>query len=290
MPDERKFTSSATRPGVALQADNDRKAMMEAVFVLGRIAQNDHISNAIAHNLNAQTILALQRFQQEKKFKLLGFDTFDEFLDSSEYSRITKRQYYDRLAIIGAHGPDVADLLTSVGISMRSQKLLPKGDIEIRDDQVFIKGQAVDGKDTGLIKDVLVEVFDEIRKKDADVKKVAAENEKLKVQIKTGQQDYELLQRKYDDATQLRPFDRSLMMSVHWLLLHIENAGQLPEKEMKQRGYDDMKLLAGLWFRLRDAYHIDMALADFTLRVNDTDLDRKINEILADGDLSEAEE
>jgi hypothetical protein len=64
----------------------------------------------------------------------------------------------------------------------------------------------------------------------------------------------------------------------------------LPDAEQQKRGYDDLKLLAGLFFRLRDAYHIDMALADFNLRVNDTDLDKKINDILADGDLSEGEE
>lgn len=262
----------------------------DALFVLGRIAQNDHISKAIAHNLDTQTILALQRFQQEKAYRALGFETFEDFLDKSEYSRITKRQYYDRLAIINTHGPDVADLLTSVGISMRSQKLLGAGDIEIKDDRVYVAGREVGSAGSGEIKDLVVEFVDEIRQKDAEIKKVRTENEKLQQKIKVGERDIEILQRKLDDATQLRPFDRSLMMSVHWQLSLLEHVGDLPDKELKQRGYDDLKLLAGIFFRLREAYKIDLALTDFSQRVDNTELDNKINEILADGDLSEVEE
>jgi hypothetical protein len=163
--------------------------------------------------------------------------------------------------------------------------------IELEGDEVVIGGQErINVGETKAIKEIIARLVKDTIEVQEQKAKTEGKVEKLQTQIKQGASEYEILQRKYDDATQMRPFDRSLMMSVHWQLSHLEHVADLPDAELKKRGYDDLKLLAGLFFRVRDAYKSDMALADFTHRVDSTELDKKINDILADGDLSEVGE
>src|SRR5436190_5540199 len=82
-----------------LQQKLTDSAALNAMYVLGRIKQTGHLAGAIFSNLAAQEIRALEYFQKEKLHEALGFDTFNDFLDESEYAPVTKRQYYDRLAL-----------------------------------------------------------------------------------------------------------------------------------------------------------------------------------------------
>jgi hypothetical protein len=188
-----------------LHDDHAQATQQQAIFVLGRIKQNDHIGNAIAENLSAQTILALQRFQQEKLHEHLGYDTFDQFLNESKYSPMTKHQYYERLALVNKHGTDVADLLTSVGISMRTQKLLEKGDVEIKDDRVYIAGRELAVANSGEVKDLIVEFCDENRRLRSDKEKALRDNEKLKRENQQGRVELEKKQREIDAILQDDP-------------------------------------------------------------------------------------
>jgi cell division protein FtsB len=218
------------------QTVQDDNAVKEAVFILGRIKQNDHIGNAIAANLSAQTILALQRFQQEKKHEALGYDTFDKFLNESPYSPMTKPQYYDRLAIVTKHGPDVADLLTSIGISMRSQKMLGKGELSIQGDRVFVGDKELEGSDTGIIKEVLTELFDERRTLQAESQKKDEKIVKLESQIDQGTDEYEELRRNYDKLRTGDPYDEALAHAIYSLLDLQEQIGHLPDDQKPAKG------------------------------------------------------
>src|SRR5438105_12519130 len=138
-------------------------SLKRALFILGRIKQNEHLATAIATNLSAQTIRALETFQKDKMFLDAGYSTFDEFLNDQEFSPLSKRQYYDRLSLIRQHGDEIYDLLTSIGISVRSQRLLGTGDLTIKNDTLYVGDKEVEIGDTGIIKDVLNELFDEKR-------------------------------------------------------------------------------------------------------------------------------
>jgi hypothetical protein len=270
-------------------ASHDQQRRDQAMQMFGAAKYADRLRAQVA----SQVILFLMSVEENKYYLEFGCKTFVEFLSNGDLSDYSKTQYYKRRELVMSEGVEKYDLYEEwkLPLTLR-EKLLKTGlQIEVEGNEIVIGGtDRVAVSQPTVVKAVIEKLVKE--KLDVEVEKHKSDikADKLQTQLKNGQQEYEILQRKYDDATQMRPFDRSLMMSVHWQLSLLENVSTLPDIELKKRGYDDLKLLAGLFFRLRDAYKIDMALADFNLRVNDTDLDKKINDILADGDLSEGEE
>lgn len=120
--------------GAARLADHGDDAKMRAMFVLGGVA----IANKVATSLNSEAIKALITFQEQKMHEALGFDRFVEFLDQSEYSPLTKAQFYERKAILEKEGDALFDLLTELGMSIRKRKLLGKGNIELVGDKLIV--------------------------------------------------------------------------------------------------------------------------------------------------------
>lgn len=266
---------------------HEANELNELFFMLGGL----NMANSIAKNLDAGVILGLQKIRDEQLYRGLGYMRFDEFLDDHPRSPMKYKRFNYVESVFENVGAVGFDLLSDSGLSMRQLKQLEAGDIEIQGNEIVIGGgERLPIGEHRAIKAVIEQLVKDKRDAKEETEKAKKNVEKLDGQLKHGQSEYETLQRKYDDATQLRPFDRSLMMSVHWQLNLLENISTLPDAELKKRGYEDLKLLAGIWFRLREAYKIDLALTDFTNRVANDDLDRKIEEILADGDLSEVEE
>ena len=261
----------------------------QAYMFLGGAMAIDRLQGHLA----SQVIAAMMTVEDQKLYLDLGYETFAEFLTKSDLSPYSKTQFYKLRELYLTEGPTNYDLFSNWKLPLTTRRLLAdKGvAIELQGDEVIIGGEErINVGETKAIKEIIARLVKD--KLDVDEQKARTETkiEKLQSQLKAGQSEYETLQRKYDDATQMRPFDRALMMTVHWQLNLLENVSTLPEAELKKRGYDDLKLLAGIFFRLREAYHIDLALTDFTQRVDNHELDQKINEILADGDLSTEEE
>lgn len=245
-----------------LATHHDNRALAAAHFILGRIKQNDHLSHAISSNLDAQTIRALERFQREKQHEVLGFDTFDQFLNESEFSPMTKRQYYDRLALVRGHGDEIYDLLTAVGISVRSQKMLGKGELSIKNDTLYIGDREVEVANTGIIKDVLNDLFDEKRQLQTDIAKRESRIEKLEAQVSTGTDEYDELRRSFDALNDGDPHDRAYSKAANAIIRLMDAAETLPEAERKERGRSVVKQLHNLVIDLRSAYGINTALVD----------------------------
>lgn len=237
-------------------AHHDDLARNTAHFVLGRIKQNDHLSRAISSNLDAQTIRALERFQQEKMFKAMGFDTFDAFLDGSEFSPMKKSVYYERRELANRHGDEIYDLLTSVGISVRSQKLLGHGDLAIKGDALVIGDQQIEMSNVGLIKDVLNEMFDEKRTLMADREKLKKQNDALKDQIARGTDENAELMRALDAMREGNPHDRSLARVVESLLEHTEVVGQMDDKAKAKKGANALETLWSVLLQVKKSYAI----------------------------------
>src|SRR4051812_27603655 len=262
-----------------LQKHGTERSAQAYMFLGGAMAMDK-----LQSHLASQVIGAMMTVEEQKLYLDFGYETFAEFLTKSDLSPYSKTQFYKLRELYLTEGPTRFDLFTNWKLPLTTRRLLAeKGvGIELEGDEVVIGGQErINVGETKAIKEIIARLVKDTIEVQEQKAKTEGKVEKLQTQIKQGLSEYELLQRKYDDATQMRPFDRSLMMSVHWQLSLLENVSQLPAAEQQKRGYDDLKLLAGLFFRLRDAYHIDMALADFNLRVNDTDLDKKINDILA---------
>lgn len=267
-----------------LKAYHDESATNEAIFILGRIRQNEHVGEAIYANLSAQTVIATERFLKEKKYEALGFKTGDDFLNNSAYSPMTKHQYYDRLAMVNKHGIDVADLLTSIGISMRSQKLLSKGDIEVRNDMVYVGGKEFDSTGSTEVKDLIVELVEDRRKATAEKEKLERTVEKQKEQIERGVAENEELRRNIDEIDETTRFERALMHAVNSLLLLAEAIGELDDFEKAARGSEDLKLFAQQYFKLSDAYGVKRSLTE-AVPAGDSIVDKAIAEMAQNGDL-----
>jgi hypothetical protein len=286
---QRSRTRITSKPRPTTLKNTPTSDAAQAYMFLGGAMAIDKLQNHLA----SQVIGAMMTVEEQKLYLEYGYDTFADFLNEVRHFTGLKNTVLQASRALSHRRPDNYDLFTNWKLPLTTRRLLAeKGvGIELEGDEVVIGGQErINVGETKAIKEIIARLVKDTIEVQEQKAKTEGKVEKLQTQIKQGQSEYELLQRKYDDATQMRPFDRSLMMSVHWQLSLLENVSQLPDAEQQKRGYDDLKLLAGLFFRLRDAYHIDMALADFNLRVNDTDLDKKINDILADGDLSEGEE
>lgn len=107
---------------------------LKAMFVLG----GANIAGKIAASLASEAIRTVIRFQEEKLYEPLGFATFVDFLNESEYAPMTKNQFYDRKAILEKEGDTIFDLLTELGVSVRKRKLLGRGTVELDEDTVIV--------------------------------------------------------------------------------------------------------------------------------------------------------
>lgn len=246
----------------AMQKVHENRQLAEAMFLLGRITQNDVISRSITANLSAQSIRAMERFQQEKRYEALGFTNFVDFLES-EYSPISKRQYYDRLNLLDKNGDEIYDLLTSVGISVRAQKLLGNGDLAIKGDRLVIGDKEVEAANAGLVKDILNELFDERRSLIAEKTKAESNLEKEKQKNRVGEKENEKLRRRLDELDESPRFTRSFMTLISAFINHTEAAGEsfVDAQTAGKTGQDNLKLIAGLYFRLEEIYGVKVPLA-----------------------------
>lgn len=109
-------------------------AKMRAMFVLGGVT----IAKKVAASLNAETIKTLGRFQEDKMHEDLGYATFVEFLNESEYSPLTKNQFYDGKSLLEKEGEAIFDMLTELGISLRKRKLLGSGNVELSGETLIV--------------------------------------------------------------------------------------------------------------------------------------------------------
>lgn len=262
-------------------AADETKAQMEAMFFLGRVKQIDHDARAVATALSAQAIRALEHFLGEHKYKVLGYQTGVDFLEKSEYSPMSKRQYYDRLALIREHGDEIYDLLTSVGISVRAQKMIGNGDLAIKGDKLMIGETEVEVANTGVIKEVLNELFDERRELQAKAVKSEEKISKLESQVNVGVDEIEQLQRNIDNMRAGNPHDRGVARAALSLVELTEHIGELPDKQKAKRGLDVLPLLYTAFLRVKAAYGTDFNFEDVTPAHSST-LDNIAAEVLAD--------
>lgn len=245
-----------------LVAAYDEKALIESVFYLGRIKQNEHIAIAVSTNLTAQSIRALEHFQQNKMFEPLGYKTFVDFLEKSEHSPMSKRQYYDRLALMNTHGDEIYDLLTSVGISVRSQKMLGRGELAIKGDRLVVGDKEVSIDNAGIVKDVLNELFDDRRELETQNRKLGEKIEKLDATIKQGQDDFDELQRNLDELKSGDPHDVALGLAHHSILDLTYHIGHLSDKKKAEKGGVAMRALWDAIKQVRKSYGLNFNFDD----------------------------
>jgi hypothetical protein len=116
---------------IAEHTETERNA---AIFILGGV----RVADRIAASLGSETMRTLLRFQAEERYLALGYKDMVEFLTKSEYSPMTKHQFYDRKEILEREGDVVFNMLNDLGVSIRQRKLLGKGNIQLDGDTVIV--------------------------------------------------------------------------------------------------------------------------------------------------------
>lgn len=241
------------------QAVSDENRRSETLFLLGRIRQTGHIARAVATGLSAQEIRALVQFQEDRRYLDLGYANFVEFLENSEYSPMSKTRFYERLRVLESEGDEIYDLLTEMGISISTRKLLTKGDrrLELDGDDLIVGTERVSVVDNPpIIRQLIKDLAAEIRDAETEKARVTEKLERAESQNARGREEYQALQRRYDLAVETSEFDRCwthVQSSLHRLG---ELAADLPADEQSSRGIAIMKQIAHLTFAVQDGFGI----------------------------------
>lgn len=106
----------------------------ELYFLLGGL----DALNTVASNMNAAVIINLQRIRDEKLYLSSKFKTFEDFMDGHPKSTMSYKRFNYVEGVFKNLGHQVFDLLNGSGLSMRQQKLLGKGNVEIIGDKVIV--------------------------------------------------------------------------------------------------------------------------------------------------------
>lgn len=140
-----------------LSAEAREQQKANALMMLGGIRVADKIGKSIA----SQVMNAMVTFQREELYRNFGYSNFVEFLENSEFSPMSKNQFYARKALFEAEGEDLFNLMEEVGVSVRTRRLLSAGAydaISIEGDEITVGDEKANLANMRLVK-TLIESF-----------------------------------------------------------------------------------------------------------------------------------
>lgn len=159
----------------------DKHAMSKrdrALFILGNIRATDRIAKA----LGSQAMIAAFAFQKENLHADLGYPAFAEFLDESEFSPMSKHEFYERKKIFENEGVNLFDALNELEVPLKTRKLLGKGNIQLDGETVVLIDPATSEEIRFELKDKtrILETITALADSSADLrKKVESQKTKL---------------------------------------------------------------------------------------------------------------
>lgn len=154
----------------------------KAAVSIGYITAFQKISNV----LSAEFMRALIQFQEMKMHEALGYSRFENFLNESPYSPMSKNQFYDRAKILETEGDELFDLLNNFGLAVSKRKLLGKGNIQLDGNKIIVIDPATneeisfDAGDKSRILETITALADANADKTKKLDKGREDNERLK--------------------------------------------------------------------------------------------------------------
>lgn len=226
----------------------------------------------LAGNLQSHYIAGWIRVEDEKSYLHWGYKTFAECLSSDEFPDISKSSFYRIKELFLSEGTQLFDLFSGARIPAKARKLLAEKNIEIKleDSELVIGDQRVPVADTSAVKELFNTVYDALRERDVREEAKDKKIEKLESQLEQGKADYDELRRATEANSESTPYSRALLGSVSALIALSEQIKESDPAEMAARAEDDLKLIAGQYFRLTEAYGVNVPLAD-TTAIDDDD-------------------
>lgn len=166
---------------VAEQHSHDRA--IDAAMKLGAIGMMNNIAATLASQLGSQAIRALEHFADTKGHEALGFERFDDFLNESPYSPMTKHQYYERRAALEKEGDQLFDVLNTMRIPVSARKQLSAGAVQIEGDDIVVGGNVrIPVGNAVAVKELIKDLASETSRQAKKIEKGEAQNKKLKQQ------------------------------------------------------------------------------------------------------------
>ncbi|MCW5959298.1 MAG: hypothetical protein KIS76_03995 [Pyrinomonadaceae bacterium] len=257
-----------------LSGEAREKLKEQALMFLGGI----HTVGKLSEALSSQEMRALETFQKERLYHAFGFQTFVEFL-GSDYSRMTKSQYYERLRILDIEGDRIFDLLNDAGLSVSKRKLLGKGNIQLDGETLIVVGD--DGDETEIeisdrsrILETLSALADANADKSRKIERGEADNKRLKEKVVE-------LENTPGARGRLSPMDEAAAGALVHLAALAAQIEQSPVAEIDQFLHRDFNLLVAQWNRINYAL-ADNGLSEKARELTESDEDR-IAALLDDG-------
>lgn len=168
----------------ALDARQSHDKAVDAAMKIGAIGMMNTIAEKLATQLSSQALRALEHFAETKGHEALGFERFDDFLNESPYSPMTKHQYYERRAVLDKESDQVFDVLNSMRIPVSARKLLTEGAVQIEGDEIVVGGNVrVPINNAAAVKNLIKELASETARQSKKIERGEEQNKKLKKKL-----------------------------------------------------------------------------------------------------------
>jgi hypothetical protein len=155
----------------------------EALMLVGAIYAGDSIASALA----SQTMRNLQRFRDKKLYKALGFNRFEDFLDSDQ-SRMNYAKFNRLEKAIEREGDELFDYLQAIDAPLSKRKLLGKGEVCVEGKELVL--QTGNDEETRIplnnqtrILGVITRLVEQNNERGRKIKRGEARNKTLKEQV-----------------------------------------------------------------------------------------------------------
>ena len=218
----------------------------------------------ISAAISSEVMRSMEVFQEERLYMSFGYERFATFLDESEFSPMSKSQYYERKSILEKEGDRMFDVFGELGLSIRKRKLLGKGNVEIDGDSVIIldgdERTEIELKDRSRLIETLTALADANAEKSI---KLERQKEKIEKHADEKRDLYDEIDRVRASKVAPHPDDHMIArveLGLAFSRLR-ENAAGLSEIEKDQFRDSVLEDVAGWTADLREAYKTGTAKA-----------------------------
>ncbi len=217
--------------------EHEKAKFGEAMRVFGGIRAVDRL----VENISGQVISALSQFQEEKLYRYLGYQNFVDFLNSNDFSLMTKSEFYRQKELLEAEGLEKYDLFNEAKIPLSTRRLLAKhngADVILDGDKIIYGEMEISSTDKSEIKELIKSIAADLRNSNQINEKKEKQIEKLKSQVENGQAEYDQLRRSVDSANDGTPYTLALMKVVGAMIALTGEAKKLSPLEIQERDGD----------------------------------------------------
>lgn len=240
----------------AMLAASAQRNQQRAFIALGALGAFDNL----ARTLSAQVIRGLDAFREAKLHESLGFPHFDDFLRESQYSPVSKSQFYERRKVLEQEGDAIFDILNGLSVPISKRKLIGRGSLAIEGDNLILKSEGEEIEISLRDRTRIVETISSLADKTFELDK------KLKKQTAV---------KAANPAQEENPYSAALVNLVSAFTAFDLHAGKLAPHEKETLAPKAFELIAAQMERLSESFGRKVWNEDFHARapeLNDEEL------------------